>query len=62
MNNFHKTLLILQEKVMEDGSETFDIGKGLSDKEVKEKLKKIKCRKDHRGMHYNPKTGIIKFI
>ena len=62
MNNFNKTLNILQEKVLENGCETFDIGKGLSDKEVKEKIKDIKCTKDHRGMHYDSKTGIVKFI
>jgi hypothetical protein len=62
MNNFIKTINLLQEKVLKDGSETFNIGKDLSDKEVKEKVKKLKLRKDHRGMHYNPKTGIVKFI
>jgi len=37
MNNFIKTLNLLQEKVNADDSESFDIGKNLTDKEVKEK-------------------------
>jgi len=62
MNNFIKTLNLLQEKVNADDSESFDIGKNLTDKEVKEKCKSLKFKKDHRGRHYDPKSGIITFI
>ena len=39
--------------------ETRNIGKNLSSAKVKENLSKIKWKKDHRGIHYNKKTGIV---
>lgn len=39
--------------------ETRNIGKNLPAAKVKEKLSNIKWRKDHRGIHYNKKTGVV---
>lgn len=36
-----------------------NIGKELSKKEAKLKISRIKWKRDHRGTHYNPKTGIV---
>jgi nicotinamidase-related amidase len=64
MNNFDKTLRFLNEKVHEDGTETFQLDKGLTKKEADKQFKEkgYKFKKDHRGCHYDSKTGIIKFI
>jgi hypothetical protein len=49
---------VINEKVNEDGSESFQLEKGLDDKAAKAAASKFKLKKDHRGFHYNPKTGI----
>ena len=49
------------EKLTSSGQETFDVGKGLSFKEATKAASKFKLQKDHRGVHYDPKTGIITY-
>lgn len=39
--------------------ETRKIGKNLTPAQSKEKISNIKWRKDHRGIHYNKKTGVV---
>lgn len=43
--------------------ETFDIGKGLSGEELKTAMSAAvkKCTQDHRGAHYNEKTGKVTY-
>lgn len=45
--------------VLKIQKETKNIGKDLPPAKIKEKLSKIKWRKDHRGIHYNKKTGVV---
>jgi hypothetical protein len=51
------SILSILEKI-EDGKEYFYIQKGLSQKAANAIGIKM-CKKDHRGMTYNPTTGLI---
>lgn len=46
-------------KVSKIPQEKRNIGKNLPPKTVKEKISKIKWKKDHRGINYNKNTGVV---
>lgn len=60
MNNFE----LMLEKLNADGSETFQLDKGLTDKEALKQFKEkgFKFKKDHRGYKYNKTTGKITYV
>lgn len=62
-SNCQKEFVIKESKFEKfiNESETFKIEKGLTREEAR-KLTIKKVKQDHRGFHYNPKTGIATYI